>query len=81
MSLGVNLLMYLTEITSKSLGRNFLSKVYEIIIKIKRLSIRTALMLGRGIAIGKNKNFHNMMGRSSLTKHHFLMEIKLILIQ
>ena len=30
MSLGVNLLMYLTEITSKSLGNNFLSKVYEV---------------------------------------------------
>ena len=28
MSLGVNLLMYLTEIASKSLGNNFLSKVY-----------------------------------------------------
>ena len=30
MSLGINLLMYLTEITSKSLGNNFLSKVFEI---------------------------------------------------
>ena len=29
MSLGINLLMYLTEITSKSLGDNFLSKVFE----------------------------------------------------
>ena len=29
MSLGVNSLMYLTEIASKSLGNNFLSKVYE----------------------------------------------------
>ena len=36
MSLGVNLLMYLTEITSKSLGRNFLSKVYEIHHKNKK---------------------------------------------
>ena len=30
MSLGINLLMYLTEITSKSLGNNFLSKVFEV---------------------------------------------------
>ena len=30
MSLGINLLMYLTEIASKSLGNNFLSKVYEV---------------------------------------------------
>ena len=29
MSLGINLLMYLTEIASKSLGNAFLSKVYE----------------------------------------------------
>ena len=30
MSLGVNLLMYLTEIASKSLNNNFLSKVFEV---------------------------------------------------
>ena len=30
MSLGVNLLMYLTEIASKSLGKKFLSKIYEV---------------------------------------------------
>ena len=29
MSLGINLLMYLTEIASKSLGNNFLSKIFE----------------------------------------------------
>ena len=29
MSLGINLLMYLTEISSKSLGNNFLSKIFE----------------------------------------------------
>ena len=35
MSLGVNLLMYLTEIASRSLGNNFLSKVHEIHHNIK----------------------------------------------
>ena len=35
MSLGVNLLIYLTEIASKSLGRNFLSKVMRFIINIR----------------------------------------------
>ena len=34
MSLGINLLMYLTEIASKSLGDKFLSKVYEVHHKI-----------------------------------------------
>ena len=36
MSLGVNLLIYLTEITSKSLGNNFLS-VYEVHHKHKKI--------------------------------------------
>ena len=36
MSLGVNLLMYLTEITSKSLGNNFFTKVYEVHHKHKK---------------------------------------------
>ena len=36
MSLGVNLLMYLTEITSRSLGKKFLSKVYEVHHKGKK---------------------------------------------
>ena len=72
MSLGVNLLMYLTEITSKSLGRNFLSKVYEIHHKNKKdFPSGTALMLGRGIATGKNKNFHNMIGKKYLNKTSF----------
>ena len=58
MSLGVNLLMYLTEITSKSLGREYLSKVYEVHHKHKKdYPSGTALMLGRGIADGKKKIF------------------------
>ena len=36
MSLGINLLMYLTEITSKSLGDAFLSKIFEINHKYKK---------------------------------------------
>ena len=54
MSLGINLLMYLTEIASKSLGDNFLSKVFEIHHKHKKdHPSGTALMLGRGIEIGR----------------------------
>ena len=48
MSLGINLLMYLTEIASKSLGNNFLSKVYEVHHKHKiDHPSGTALMLGK----------------------------------
>jgi 4-hydroxy-tetrahydrodipicolinate reductase len=72
MSIGVNLLMYLTEITSKSLGNNFLSKIYEVHHKHKiDYPSGTALMLGRGIADGKNKNFYNLMGKKYLNKKSF----------
>ena len=53
MSLGINLLMYLTEIASKSLGNNFLSKVFEAHLKFnKDLPTGTAIMVGLGSAIG-----------------------------
>ena len=72
MSLGVNLLIYLTEIASKSLGNNFLSKVYEVHHKHKiDYPSGTALMLGRGIAEGKNKNFYNLIGKKYLNKKTF----------
>jgi 4-hydroxy-tetrahydrodipicolinate reductase len=72
MSLGINLLMYLTEIASNSLGRNFLSKVFEIHHKHKKdYPSGTALMLGKGIALGKNKNFYNLIGKKYLNKKFF----------
>jgi 4-hydroxy-tetrahydrodipicolinate reductase len=72
MSLGVNLLMYLTEIASKSLGKKFLSKVYEVHHKNKiDYPSGTALMLGKGIADGKKKNFYNLIGRKYLNKKNF----------
>ena len=72
MSLGINLLMYLTEIASKTLGNNFLSKVFEIHHKHKKdHPSGTALMLGKGIAVGKNKNFYKLMGKKYLNKKSF----------
>ena len=72
MSLGINLLMYLTEIASKSLNDDYLSKVCEIHHKHKRdYPSGTALMLGKGIADGKNKNFYNLIGRKFLNKKSF----------
>ena len=72
MSLGINLLMYLTEITSKSLGNSFLSKVFEIHHKHKKdHPSGTALMLGKGIAVGKNKNFYKLLGKKYLNKKYF----------
>ena len=72
MSLGINLLMYLTEIASKSLGNNFLSKIFEAHHKHKKdHPSGTALMLGNGIAIGKNKDFYKLMGKKYLNKKSF----------
>ncbi len=72
MSLGINLLMYLTEIASSSLGRNFLSKIFEIHHKHKKdYPSGTALMLGKGIAIGKNKSFYTLLGKKYLNKKTF----------
>ena len=72
MSLGINLLMYLTEIASRSLGENFLSKVFEIHHKYKKdHPSGTALMLGKGIASGKKKNLKQMIGKKYLNKKSF----------
>ena len=72
MSLGINLLMYLTEIASKSLGNNFLSKIFEIHHKHKKdHPSGTALMLGKGIAVGKNKDFYKLIGKKYLNKKSF----------
>ena len=72
MSLGINLLMYLTEIASKSLGKNFLSKIYEVHHKHKiDYPSGTALMLGKGIADGQNKRLNSLMGIKYLNKKSF----------
>ena len=72
MSLGINLLMYLTEITSKSLGNNFKSKIFEAHHKYKKdHPSGTAMMLGEGIATGKNKNLYKIIGKKYLNKNNF----------
>ena len=72
MSLGVNLLVYLTEIASRSLSDNFLSKIYEVHHKQKKDNPSgTALMLGNGIAAGRKKNFSEIIGKKYLNKKSF----------
>ncbi len=72
MSLGINLLMYLTEIASRSLNKNFLSKVFEIHHRRKKdYPSGTAFMLGKGIAVGKNKDFYKLIGKKYLNKKSF----------
>ena len=72
MSLGINLLMYLTEITSNSLGNNYLNKIFEVHHKHKKdYPSGTALMLGKGIADGKYKDLNNLIGKKFLNKKSF----------
>ena len=72
MSLGVNLLMYLAEITSKSLNEKYLSKILEVHHKHKKdYPSGTALMLGKGIADGKKKDLYNLIGKKFLNKKSF----------
>ncbi len=72
MSLGVNLLIHLTEIASRSLGNKFLTKIYEVHHKNKKdFPSGTALMLGKGISDGKNKNFYSMIGKKYFNKKIF----------
>ncbi len=72
MSLGINLLMYLTEITSSSLGSSYLNKIFEVHHKHKKdHPSGTALMLGKGIAVGKNKDFYKLIGKTYLNKKTF----------
>ena len=72
MSLGINLLMYLTEIASKSLNDKYLSKIFEVHHKHKKdHPSGTALMLAKGIADGKNKNLYNLIGKKFINKKKF----------
>jgi len=72
MSLGVNLLMYVTEIASKSLGDTFKSKIFEMHHKHKKdYPSGTALMLGKGVAKGKGKDFYKLIGKKYLNKKSF----------
>jgi len=72
MSLGVNLLMYLTEVAAKSLNDDYLSKIFEVHHKHKKdYPSGTALMLGKGIADGKGKNLYNIIGKKFLNKKSF----------
>ena len=61
-----------TELASKTLGNKYQSKVFEVHHKHKKdHPSGTALMLGKGIAVGKNKNFYSMIGKKYLNKKNF----------
>ena len=54
----------MTEITSKVLGDKYLNKIFEVHHKYKKdYPSGTALMLGKGIASGKGKDFYRLIGK------------------
>ena len=72
MSLGINLLVYLTEIAARSLGDKFLSKINETHHKHKKdHPSGTAFMLGRGIAVCKGIDLSKNIGTKYLNKMSF----------
>ena len=73
MSLGINLLMYLTEIASRSQIKIFLVKSLNHHKHKKDYPSGTALMLAKGIAKGKGKD-HNFIGKKYLNKNLFHLE-------
>ena len=72
MSLGLNLLMYLTEIASQSLNDNYLTKIFEEHHRHKKdYPSGTALMLAKGVTDGKNENLYKHIGKKFLNKKSF----------
>ena len=64
--------MYLTEIASKTLGNKFRSKIFEAHHKFKKdHPSGTAIMLGQGIAEGRNKDLYKIIGKKYLDKKNF----------
>ena len=69
MSVGVNLLLYITEIVSKSLSNDFLLRVLDQHHKHKKIfPSGTALMLGEALAKGRSNILKKMMGKEITLK-------------
>ena len=69
MSLGVNLLLYITELVSQSLPKNFLLRVLDQHHKHKKIfPSGTAIMLGEALAKGKATVLKNLMGKKITLK-------------
>ena len=77
MSLGVNLLVYITEIVSRYLNTSFLSRVLDEHHKYKKIfPSGTAIMLGQAIAKGKSKNLKKLIGKKITSKNNVFKMIR-----
>jgi 4-hydroxy-tetrahydrodipicolinate reductase len=69
MSLGINLIEYITKILSKKIQKNYKIGIIDNHHKSKiDYPSGTALMLANAVAEGKNKNLNNLKGRYFLNK-------------
>ena len=72
MSLGINVLTSLVEKISSSLDLDFDIEILEMHHRDKvDAPSGTALMLGKGIAVGKKKDFYKLIGKKYLNKKSF----------
>jgi 4-hydroxy-tetrahydrodipicolinate reductase len=70
MSLGINIVEYISKILSKKIPNNFQISVYDNHHKKKKdYPSGTALMLANAIANGKNKNLNSMKGKIFLNNN------------
>ena len=78
MSLGINLLEYITKILSKKISTSYQVGVIDNHHKAKiDYPSGTALMLANAISIGKNKNFDDIKGKIFLNKKGKLQNNKI----
>jgi 4-hydroxy-tetrahydrodipicolinate reductase len=69
MSLGINLLEYITKILSRKIPNNYHVGIFDNHHKLKiDYPSGTALMLGNAVASGKNKSLENLKGKIFLNK-------------
>ena len=78
MSLGINLLEYITKILSKKIPNNYRVGILDNHHKAKiDYPSGTALMLGNAVANAKNKNLENLKGKIFLNKSGNLQNNKI----
>ena len=78
MSLGINLLEYITKILSKKIPNNYQVGILDDHHKAKKdYPSGTALMLGNAVANAKNKNLENLKGKIFLNKSGNLQNNKI----
>ena len=77
MSLGVNLLVYITEIVSKHLNSNYLPRILDEHHKYKKIfPSGTAIMLGEAVAKGRSKKLNRLIDKKITFKNNVFKMVR-----